>query len=274
MGGAGGGAGVCAGAVFLTALRESALAAKHRACPTAALTRRKFSPPPPRLKSRVASRFPDAGLLGVAREIVSLTRDTARESKALEAPIWWLRILIGALILGGAALFAFVGTIFSLNTLTQDAVRSVQNVEAAINTTVLAALGITALVRLEARIKRMRVTRNLHGLRSVIHVIDMHQLTKDPAALSANYRATAASPSRTFTAPELARYLDYCSEMLSVTGKLAALYAQAVNDDGVAEAVNDIENLGSNLSRKIWQKIMLIESQTKSADLKVRAKRS
>ena len=46
--------------------------------------------------------------------------------------------------------------------------------------------------------------------------------------------------------------------MLSITGKLAALYAQALNDDVVVNAVNDIENLGTNLSRKIWQKIMLV----------------
>ncbi len=216
------------------------------------------------LETRVASRFPDAGLLGVAREIVALTRDTTREAQALIAPIWWLRILIAAIIIGGAALFLSVGSFLSFSNLTHDAVGSVQSIEAAINTTVLAGLGLTALVRLEARIKRLRVTKNLHGLRSIIHVIDMHQLTKDPAALSQSYRATAASPSRTFTAPELARYLDYCSEMLAVTGKLAALYAQAVNDEGVAEAVNDIENLGSNLSRKIWQKIMLIESNLAS----------
>lgn len=226
------------------------------------------------LETRVASRFPDAGLLGVAREIVSLTRDTAHEAQELLAPIWWLRILIAALILGGAALFLSVGTFLSFSNLSHDAMGSVQSIEAAINTSVLAALGLTALVRLEARIKRRRVTKNLHGLRSIIHVIDMHQLTKDPAALSESYRATAASPSRTFSAPELARYLDYCSEMLAVTGKLAALYAQAVNDDGVAEAVNDIENLGSNLSRKIWQKIMLIEGQTKPADRRAREKRS
>jgi hypothetical protein len=197
----------------------------------------------------------------VAAEIVSLTQDTTKDAKALEAPILWLRLLIGFLIIGGAALFLSVGTFISFNRLSHEAVGSVQSIEAAINTTVLAALGLTALVRLEARIKRRRVTKSLHGLRSVIHVIDMHQLTKDPAALSATYRATSASPDRPFTAPELARYLDYCSEMLAVTGKLAALYAQSVNDEGVAEAVNDIENLGSNLSRKIWQKIMLIEGQ-------------
>jgi len=104
------------------------------------------------------------------------------------------------------------------------------------------------------------VFRQLHGLRSLIHVIDMHQLTKDPATLSANFKPTAHSPARITNAADLARYLDYCSEMLSITGKIAALFAQSVNDDVVIDGVNDIENLSSNLSRKIWQKITLIES--------------
>jgi hypothetical protein len=47
--------------------------------------------------------------------------------------------------------------------------------------------------------------------------------------------------------------------MLSITGKVSALYAQAVPDMEVVNAVNDVEALGGNLSRKIWQKIMLIE---------------
>jgi hypothetical protein len=56
----------------------------------------------------------------------------------------------------------------------------------------------------------------------------------------------------------LRRYLDYCSEMLSLAGKLAALYAQAVSTPAAVEAVNDLENLSIGLSRKIWQKIALI----------------
>ena len=47
--------------------------------------------------------------------------------------------------------------------------------------------------------------------------------------------------------------------MLSISGKIAALFAQSVNDDVVVGAVNDVEDLGSNLSRKIWQKITMIE---------------
>ena len=35
---------------------------------------------------------------------------------------------------------------------------------------------------------------------------------------------------------ELMRYLDYCSEMLSLTGKLAALYMQNMRDPSSSKA--------------------------------------
>ena len=59
------------------------------------------------------------------------------------------------------------------------------------------------------------------------------------------------------TAFELTRYLDYCAEMLAMTGKLAALYLQTSRDTVVIHAVNEIEELTTNLSSKIWQKIMI-----------------
>ena len=69
---------------------------------------------------------------------------------------------------------------------------------------------------------------------------------------------TDSSPTRRMTQFELGRYLDYCSEMLSLTGKVAALYVQQF-DDGVAlQAVNEIEDLTTGLSRKIWQKLMIV----------------
>ena len=79
--------------------------------------------------------------------------------------------------------------------------------------------------------------------------------------LKSGYKPTAKSPPRITDRADLASYLDYCSEMLSITGKVAALFAQSVNDEVVVEAVNDIEALGANLSRKIWQKITLIEDR-------------
>ena len=57
---------------------------------------------------------------------------------------------------------------------------------------------------------------------------------------------------------ELSRYLDYCAELLSVAGKIAALCAQSSRDPVVIAAVNDIESLTSNMSAKIWQKIIIV----------------
>ena len=69
---------------------------------------------------------------------------------------------------------------------------------------------------------------------------------------------TTSSPRRDLSSFELTRYLDYCSEMLSLTGKVAALYAQHFRDEVVLTAVNELENLTTGLSRKIWQKIMIM----------------
>jgi hypothetical protein len=86
----------------------------------------------------------------------------------------------------------------------------------------------------------------------------MHQLTKDPEQLVNNPPATASSPTRTMSRTELGRYLDYCSEMLSVTSKIAALYVERFDDSVTLAAVNEIESLTAGLSRKIWQKITML----------------
>jgi len=57
----------------------------------------------------------------------------------------------------------------------------------------------------------------------------------------------------------LAHYLDFCSEILSLTSKLAALYLEGFDDHVVIGAVNEIEGLTSGLMGKIWQKIMILD---------------
>ena len=64
------------------------------------------------------------------------------------------------------------------------------------------------------------------------------------------------------TGPKLGRYLDYCSEMLSLTSKIAASFVQSFNDPVVLSTVNEIETLVTGLSGKIWQKITLLERVT------------
>jgi hypothetical protein len=133
-----------------------------------------------------------------------------------------------------------------------------QVLDAGINIIILLSAALFFLVTAETRRKRNRAIIAIHQLRALAHVIDMHQLTKDPEGAFSNEKKTPSSPRQTMNVFELTRYLDYCTEMLSLVGKVAALYVQDLDDPVVLGAVNDVENLTTGLSRKIWQKIMII----------------
>jgi hypothetical protein len=117
---------------------------------------------------------------------------------------------------------------------------------------------VETLERLRQRIGERFAT--LNKLRSIAHIVDMHQLTKDPDQLLGEGGTTATSSQRIMTRFALSRYLDYCSELLSLTSKVAALYVQDSQDPVLLDAVNDVETLTTGLSRKIWQKIMIIDT--------------
>jgi hypothetical protein len=103
--------------------------------------------------------------------------------------------------------------------------------------------------------------RAIRELRSISHVIDMHQLTKDPHVVRHPGSDTASSPVRELSGFDLCRYLDYCSELLSIVGKLGALYGERLNDGVVLGAVDEIQDLTIGLTHKIWQKIALVDQR-------------
>ena len=97
----------------------------------------------------------------------------------------------------------------------------------------------------------------MHELRALAHIIDMHQLTKDPESSFAPQQTTVLK--RSMTAFELNRYLDYCSEALALISKIAALYVQGFADPVLLDAVDDMEDLTAGFSRKIGQKLTMLE---------------
>ena len=140
---------------------------------------------------------------------------------------------------------------------------AMQGLDASVNLAIVLGGLAFFVLTLETRWKRDRALEALHELRSIIHVIDMHQLPKDP---SSDRPATVAvsddgAPQRVLSPFELTRYLDYCSEMLSLTGKVAAIYAQSTKDSIVIDAASDIGQITTNLSSKIWQKITLVQAR-------------
>jgi fumarate reductase subunit D len=218
-----------------------------------------------RLRQRIEERFPDSGLYGLCRQLEQIARASEERARAVSQPIAWLRASIGLLlvVLVVGIAVAVRTTPLSMPTGELDLVGLVGLAESAINDLVFVGIVIAFLWTLETRIKRHRALTAIHDLRAIAHIIDMHQLVKDPAHTPG--QDTASSPKRQLTSHELRRYLDYCSEMLALTGKIGALYVQDFDDGVVLAAVDEVEGLTTGLSRKIWQKIMVLDARTQAA---------
>jgi hypothetical protein len=221
-----------------------------------------------RLHERIAARFPAAGLGSVAAELRRIAVAHAARSAQIRRPVWRLRLVSAALLLAGVSL---LGWVFwsALRQSGGDGAEpklavagTLQTLEAALSMLFFLSAAAVYVASLELRSKRRRCLEALHELRALAHIVDMHQLTKDPdGALHPNGDALAATQVR-LTPFQLTRYLDYCSEILSLIGKVAALYAQDFPDPQAVDAVDDIEGLTNGLSRKIWQKIMILANHS------------
>lgn len=213
-----------------------------------------------RLRDRITERFPGSGLAGVADELLALGHETAARVAYLRRPQWLIR---GAAGLGIAAMVLVLVVIvrtFEMPRGIEGLDQLMQVSDAAISDLLFLGAAVFFLLTLETRLKRRRALAALHQLRSMAHVVDLHQLTKDPDRVASVTTNTASSPVRSLTPMELGRYLDYCSELLSLISKIAALHVQDFNEPVVLGAVNEIEALTTGLSSKIWQKISLLSA--------------
>jgi hypothetical protein len=224
------------------------------------------------LQKRISERFPGAGLAAVCGELLAVAGDNSARARRIARRHILLRLTVFALSAAGIGLFVWILRQLDFSRTSTDSVYSVfQGIEAVANLVVLTGASLLFLITIEQRLKRRRALRALHELRAIVHVIDMHQLTKDPSTVVSVGGKTPSSPARTLKPYELSRYLDYCSEMMSLTSKVAVLFAQSFPDPVVTEAVSDIERIAAGLSQKIWQKIMIIDLMIRDAPLQVRA---
>jgi hypothetical protein len=213
------------------------------------------------LARRIQERFPGSSLAGVSRDLLAFGREIEGRLQQLARPNWPIRLL--ALL---AAMLVLALVVIGINAIrvsphVQGISDLAQGIESAINDVIFLGIGLFFLFTVETRMKRRTALKALHELRSIAHIVDMHQLTKDPEqVLNPEMSRTESSPARVMSRFELTRYLDYCSELLSLVGKLASLHAQYLPDHVVLEAVNDIESLSIGLSRKIWQKIVILDT--------------
>jgi hypothetical protein len=214
------------------------------------------------LSTRIYERFPQSGLYQVSKQLLTFGKNAQADSEWVARPIMLLRIISGIFVL--LLIIAVVWTLRNMLMLEElNELLRLENfiplLEAGINDIIFIGAGIFFLVSAETRIKRRRVLNSLHRLRVFAHIIDMHQLHKDPERVLERGELAPSTPKIELTTFELSRYLDYCSELLSLTGIIAGLYAQNSDDPVLIDAVSDIEQLTNGISRKIWQKLMILD---------------
>jgi hypothetical protein len=210
-------------------------------------------------RDRIAARFTDSGLSKISGEILTVSEESVGLSAWLAKPHIPLRLLAG---IGIAFIFLIIAGI-AKNLKVQMSVGNIgeflQGLDAGINEVVFIGVATYFFLSLETRIKRKRALKALRDLRSLAHVIDMHQLTKDPERIADVPSDTGHFPKRPQSPAELIKYLDHCSDLLALISKIAALYVQEFDDPVTLAAVNEVENLANGLSRKIWQKIVIFD---------------
>ena len=211
------------------------------------------------LHGRIERRFPESGLSKVVAELLRAAEETATRAKWIQKPHLGLRA--AALLLSLAVIALLILMLFHIPRFRfEDYTNFIQAFEASISSVVFIGAAIIFFLSWENRIKRRRALKAIHELRALAHIVDMHQLTKDPESYFSPGPPAGAPLKRRMSPFELNRYLDYCSETLALISKIAALYVQGFQDTVVLDAVDDVEDLTAGFSRKIWQKLTILEN--------------
>ncbi len=209
-----------------------------------------------RLSNRIESRFPGAGLQQVCNRLLQISEQAHERALKMDRPHYLSRGIAVAVIIG-VVIAELIAGVANLR---------IEAIDATMNVVVLSGAAVFFFLSLETRIKRKQALAAIHELRAIAHIIDMHQLSKDPERVVEQKGPQTLLPlegdTRLLTRFELGRYLDYCSEMLSLTGKIGSVYVRHFADSVVISSVNDVETLCTGLSRKIWQKIMILRADT------------
>jgi hypothetical protein len=223
------------------------------------------------LHERIKARFPQASLGNIAKTVGETAEKAKARSAQIRRPNPFVRLSVWLLLLGIVAGLGYIATHLDYGSAEKEvrgASAFIQFLDAALETVALLGGGAIFLVTLESRLKRRKLIAAVHELRSLAHIIDMHQLTKCPDHYTKEWRKTSASAPLKYDIYEVQRYLDYCSELLAMVSKVAMLYLEDQTDPVVLDSVDQIEDLTSSLSRKIWQKLSILAELTREMDPK------
>src|SRR5207247_780657 len=165
------------------------------------------------VQRRIEERFPGSGLSQVSGGLPAAAGDSIARAVDLSRPNLPLRIASGLVIVLMVALG--VGALLSLKLSADPRTLTDLMQSQAIQNFVFLGVAVVFLASVDTRLKRGRALKALHELRSIAHVVDMHQLAKAPNEFLPGREELQVTPDRRMSRADLARYLDYCTDRLS-----------------------------------------------------------
>ena len=146
-----------------------------------------------KLCRRIEERFPGSGLGQTCDDFFQFTKTSKKNIAWIVRPILWIRATAYVIIAATSILLIYSFTLIDFkvkNTFAEWATIA----EASFNDIILIGAAFFFLFTLENRIKRRRALKVLNEIRGFAHVVDMHQLTKDPQLVGTERKDTENSP--------------------------------------------------------------------------------
>lgn len=220
-----------------------------------------------RLVERIQQRFGDDPLTDIARQVLDVAKmSEKRIARALRVG-FFIRMLTWPLVLAAGVGIAWWVKSLNLTLRVNDAGDLAQSLDSVFQLLLVLGAGGWFLLSIGTKAQRRSLFKALQELHALTQVIDLVQLDKDPDRLHfSSDQRTPTSPTlgKANTAFLLGRYLDYCSELLSVLSKIACLYRERVSDEAVLSRLGDFDRLSNQLRANIGSKMgLIVPSQPK-----------
>jgi hypothetical protein len=240
----------------LRQIMEDAEASTELSQPFVGMTARK-------LVGRIDERFSDCELKRLAQKVEKTVANSRRRLRGPYALGFLVRLVVWPCVFAALGAVGYGIYCLDLKVQVNNGGEFVQGLDSALQVMIMLAAGTWFFLTLGNRLVRNRLLKAVQELRAQVHMIDLLQLDKDPDRLfrkEGENTATSPQLGKVSTPFLLSRYLDYCSELLSLISKVAALYSEQVKDPVVLAELSEIEKLTNQYRLTIGTKMASISN--------------
>jgi hypothetical protein len=210
------------------------------------------------LQNQIDAQFPERGLSSTVQDLgneAKAASDLSNRVGGSHTMAWFFNITIPILVF----IITLSVALYYLNSEDKEAFNGFDDIDGLINLIFLSVV-IGVLFRQTVKLRRRNIAmKQLHLVRTLIHVLDMKQQNKKIDGKCLTNQKPLLSISESIL------YLDDCSQAVVLAGKVAALLIEDYDDSLVIATVSEIDALCNGITNRIWLKIQVFQLTHRTA---------